>query len=266
MGGLWSMMWHEMTHHDRPYVERLGDGIVYARLPSMNLSVYAGARRSVEPLASDRVLIVDVRGNDGGAMDLTFPLIDGWVDTKALGNDILSSVQLVRSCLFAPLKWGFETSFGGDDLVEVKPALARLLEPIATAPLGCPRVVDPRPSGWTYRDHHFAPRAGKLRVLVVTNAGCGSDCEGLTYMLAHLPETLVVGASTLGIGQFVQPGHSVLPHARLPYRIALGSSDFYGDDRSVDGYGLDVDVILAEVDSLDAPALAELARLVTGTP
>jgi hypothetical protein len=69
-------------------------------------------------------------------------------------------------------------------------------------------------------------------------------------MLASLPETIVVGANTYGVCQMIQPGHSVLPHTGLRYRIALGRGDPYGDNRSVDGYGLDVDVVLPDVDTL----------------
>jgi hypothetical protein len=63
----------------------------------------------------------------------------------------------------------------------------------------------------------------------------------------------------LGVGQFIQPGYSVLPHTGLKYRIALGRSDFYGDNRSYDGYGLDV---LPQVDTLQPEELRELAGIV----
>jgi hypothetical protein len=60
----------------------------------------------------------------------------------------------------------------------------------------------------------------------------------------------------------IQPGYSVLPHTGLRYRIALGRSDPYGDNRSVDGYGLDVDVVLPEVDTLSRAQMRELAQVV----
>jgi len=56
----------------------------------------------------------------------------------------------------------------------------------------------------------------------------------------------------------------VLPHTGLPYRIALGRSDFYGDNRSVDGYGLDVDIVLPDVNSLGRESMRELAAIVAG--
>jgi C-terminal processing protease CtpA/Prc len=74
------------------------------------------------------------------------------------------------------------------------------------------------------------------------------------------PETIVVGTNTFGVGQFIQPGYSVLPHTGLTYRIALGRSDFYGDNRSFDGYGLDVDVILPQVDTLQPEQLRALTE------
>ena len=73
-----------------------------------------------------------------------------------------------------------------------------------------------------------------------------------------------MGSNTFGMTQFIQPGYSVLPHSGLEYSIALGTSNIYGDNRSVDGYGLDVDVVLPEVDALNPEQLLELARVVEG--
>jgi len=71
-----------------------------------------------------------------------------------------------------------------------------------------------------------------------------------------------VGTNTFGVCQFIQPGYSVLPHTGLRYRIALGRSNYYGDNRSVDGYGLDVDVVLPEVDTLKPEQMREFAEVV----
>ena len=53
--------------------------------------------------------------------------------------------------------------------------------------------------------------------MVLVNNGVGSDGEYMQAMLASLPEA----------------GYSVLPQTRLPFRIALGTSDVYGDNRSI---------------------------------
>jgi C-terminal processing protease CtpA/Prc len=104
-----------------------------------------------------------------------------------------------------------------------------------------------------------------MRIIALVNSHCGSDCEWMTEELASLPETIVAGTNTYGICQMIQPGYSVLPHTGLDYRIALGRSDMYGDDRSVDGYGLDVDVLLPDVDKLGRESMRELAALVART-
>jgi C-terminal processing protease CtpA/Prc len=101
-----------------------------------------------------------------------------------------------------------------------------------------------------------------MRIIALVNSRCGSDCELLTEMLASLRETIVVGTNTYGVCQMIQPGYSVLPHTGLRYRIALGRSDPYGDNRSVDGYGLDVDVVLPDVDTLKPEKMIELAEVV----
>jgi C-terminal processing protease CtpA/Prc len=111
-------------------------------------------------------------------------------------------------------------------------------------------------------EHHFAPKPGDLRIIALVNSHCGSDCEWMTEELASLPETLVAGVNTYGVCQMIQPGYSVLPHTGLRYRIALGRADPYGDNRSVDGYGLDVDVVIPDVDSLGRDSMRKIAAIV----
>lgn len=95
--------------------------------------------------------------------------------------------------------------------------------------------------------------------MMLVDRGCGSDC-GMTCMLAAEPASVVVGESAYGVGQFIQPGYFVLPHARVPFRIALGMSDMYGDGRSFDGYGLGPDIILASEDAYQPEEILRLAR------
>ena len=104
-----------------------------------------------------------------------------------------------------------------------------------------------RDSGWDYRQHAMRPPGdvdGRLRIVALVNNGAGSDAEYMVQLLASLPETVIVGSNTFGVAQYIQPGYSVLPHTRLPFRIALGTDDAYGDNRSFDGYGFDVDILL----------------------
>ena len=60
--------------------------------------------------------------------------------------------------------------------------------------------------------------------------------------------------------QFIQPSHMVLPRTRVAFRIARGMADPYGDSRSIDGYGLDVDVLLPTRASQSRDAIVALAR------
>jgi hypothetical protein len=105
---------------------------------------------------------------------------------------------------------------------------------------------------------------GHLRVLALVDNGCGSDCEYMTLLLSSLPETVIVGSNTFGVAQFIQPGYSVLPHTRLPFRVALGMSDGYGDNRSFDGYGYDVDFLLTTQEDQSRQNILALARYIGG--
>jgi C-terminal processing protease CtpA/Prc len=231
---------------------------VYARLPKFDSAHYDGVSRKgwVNREASDRVLIVDLRNNGGGEIDYGLDVLKGWIDqSRMIHFDSIGS-QINSSCLYAALKWSY-TNAGGK--AQMQKLLNRMAQPY---PSGCPRGVDTTPSRWTYLQHHFDPKPGDMRIIALVDSGCGSDCELMTEELASLPETLVVGANTYGVCQMIQPGYSVLPRTGLHYRIALGRSDPYGDNRSVDGYGLDVDVMLPDVDRLGRESMRELAAIV----
>jgi len=261
-GKRWSsklkVLWTETIGRVRPGVERIGDGIVYARLPTFDSAHYDGVSRqgwaNREP--SDRVLIVDLRNNGGGEVDYGLDVLKGWVDeSQMIGFDSIGS-EVNSSCLYTALKWSYA---GEDGKAQMQRWLDRMAQPF---PSDCPRSVERTPSRWTYLQHHFNPKPSDMRIVVLVNSGCGSDCELMTEELASLPQTLVVGANTYGLCQMIQPGYSVLPHTGLHYRMALGRSDPYGDHRSVDGYGLDVDVVLPEVDRLGRGSMRELAAIV----
>jgi C-terminal processing protease CtpA/Prc len=117
------------------------------------------------------------------------------------------------------------------------------------------------------RDHQFTvhpQQADQTRIVALVDSGCGSDCEYMTYVLGGLPDTVIAGTSTYGVMGFTQPGYFVLPHSRVPFRIALSRTDAYGDQRSVDGYGITVDVLLPTAQSQSRQSLAALAALLAG--
>ena len=251
-------LWTETLDHDRPRIERIGDGVVYVRLPTFDSSHYDGVSHDgwAQREPGDRVLIVDLRNNDGGEAGYGLNVLKGWIDQSRMVRFDSIGSQITSSCLYAALKWGYPDSTGKGRMQEL---LNRMAQPY---PPGCPRSVDSTPSRWTYLQHRFEPKPGDMRIIALVNSHCGSDCELMTEQLASLPETIVAGTNTYGICQMIQPGYSVLPHTGLRYRIALGRSDPYGDNRSVDGYGLDVDVVLPDVDRLGRGSIRELAAVV----
>ncbi|HTV05852.1 MAG TPA: S41 family peptidase [Acidobacteriaceae bacterium] len=267
-GGLWSrVVWRLVRkfRHDRPRVERLGDGIVYMHLPTFIWSNYEGVLEKDWPVrkSGDRVLIVDLRGNGGGSESYGLKVLKGWIDEKRMVPFGDLGVELNSSCLYAALRWNQAVESTPISFPGQKKFLQSLLDRMAQPyPSGCPRSVEIQPAKWTYMQRRFAPKPDDLRIIALVDSYCGSDCELMVMRLASLPDTVVAGTNTFGVGQFVQPGYSVLPHTGLRYRIALGRSNFYGDNRSFDGYGLDVDVVLPEVDSLGLRQLRELAEAV----
>ncbi|HWB32532.1 MAG TPA: S41 family peptidase [Acidobacteriaceae bacterium] len=260
-GGVSSLLgavWTEVLHHPHPIIQRIGSGVVYARLPTFSSANYLGVSRKGWPARqpSDRILIVDLRGNEGSSADYGIDVLKGWIDPDRMVPFSSIGSRIDASCLYLPLRWNYP------DLVDTD-ARQRLLDQMAQPfPPGCPRSVTASPSKWTYLQHRFAPTPSEMRIIALVDSSCGSDCELMTEKLASLPETLVVGVNTFGVCQMIQPGYSVLPHTGLRYRIALGRSDPYGDNRSVDGYGLDVDVVVPSVESLGPDDLRQLASIV----
>jgi C-terminal processing protease CtpA/Prc len=250
----------------RPEVRRLTPEIAYARVPEMNPGVYAHVDKDrpswPKPTGHERALIIDLRGNGGGDAGFGQSVIADWVDVKRLPEFEQFSMHLGTSCLYAPLKWGFLRMFLGmgahdaDSRANLQEMLDRISQP---SPPDCPRQVQVSSGKVAFRDHRMQPAKG-LRLIALVDNGCGSDCEFLVGQLATLPETVVVGVNTLGVAQFIQPGYGVLPHTGLPFRIALGRSDVYGDGRSFDGYGYDVDVLLPHPEKWDDEALVKLTQ------
>jgi hypothetical protein len=189
-------------------------------------------------------------------MDYGLDVLNGWIDPSRMVPFGSIGSQINSSCLYPALKWNYPDPGGK---AERQRLLDRMAQPF---PPGCPRSVDAMSSKWTYLEHHFDPKPGDMRIIALVSSGCASDCELMTEELASLPETLVVGVNTYGVCQMIQPGYSVLPHTGLYYRIAMGRSDPYGDSRSVDGYGLDVDVVLPDIDNLGRGSMRELAVIV----
>jgi hypothetical protein len=257
-------IWGELTA--QPDVKRLDDSTVVFTLPDMSPGPYRNVKKLKEtwpkPNGHEKVLLVDLRNNGGGADDFGWEVLKEFVDRERTAKKW--NITRAKSCLYSGFRWNFLTGFNRgvgkldpDDLKDFQEELDVVAVP---AEPDCARRLE-REEGFTLLQHHpVAPESGPL-IIVWTAAGCGSDCEALTMSLASLPGTWLVGTNTGGVAQFTQPGYGVLPHTGLQFRFALGTSDIYGDGRSVDGHGLDVDVLLAPDDGWTAERIVKLAPL-----
>ena len=133
-----------------------------------------------------------------------------------------------------------------------------LADSSAKAAPGCPETLDAEKSDWNYGQRKFPAQA---RYLVLVDNHCGAECEAMVYTLASEPGTVVAGVNTYGACQYVLSGSFVAPHSRLAFRTAVGVTHAYGDNRSVDGYGLDVDVLLRTPEEQSAAGILKLAEL-----
>jgi C-terminal processing protease CtpA/Prc len=119
---------------------------------------------------------------------------------------------------------------------------------------------------WHYTEHHFVRdwQGKHPRLLVLVDNQCGSDCEYMTWMLAQLPGTVIAGNNTFGVIGLTQPGFLLLPHTRIAFDLATSRTDDYGDGRSENGYGLDVDVALPTAADWQPRSIVALAKSLAG--
>jgi hypothetical protein len=258
------------TSEDEPSFRAVSEAISYLRLPTFSKqngerlrALIAGLPKSA---GSEKLLIVDLRGNGGG--DNPLDELRRWLDSATAKKARNSNTRLGNSCLYAALRWGHTQL----TMLGMQPPISEILKQrlqqevdglMQPSPEGCPVTFEEGKSDWNYRQHKLPATP---RFLVLVDNGCGSDCEFMTYAFAAAPGTVIAGVNTYGVAQYIQPGNFLLPHSRLPFRIALGTSDLYGDGRSVDGYGLDVDVLLPGEADQSAERITKLAELLTAQP
>ncbi len=255
---------------DRPTMRHLSKDVAYLRLPTFSKSngqIIERERKGWDkPTGKERALIVDLRGNDGGdaVLDAVWP----WVSEEDLSAAMPMTKRTPKSCLYEALRWGYGNISSGN----LKPPLTdgmrgRLQAAVETVfasdEASCKRQVE-EVIGLPFPAKSRAARKGKPTILVLVDSGCGSDCEYMAQTLGKVPEAVLVGINTFGVLQFIQPGYAALPNTKLPFRIALGTSDIYGDGRSTDGYGVDVDVLLEGADAWSKDGLLRLALQLTG--
>jgi C-terminal processing protease CtpA/Prc len=252
------------TDKDVPVFRSITSRIAYLRVPSVSkpdVDLTLELEKTVQGRRHDEdLLIVDLRGNGGG--DMRIQAVGNWARLRNVGG----STHLGASCLYPALRWGYtQISSSGLKPPVSKGRTASLQNSLDALfhedAAGCPAKFNDSPSKWSFNDHKYPSKpAGKTRVLALVDDFCGSDCEGAVLWLSAIPGTVVAGVNTFGVAQYIQPGYFVLPNTRLPFRIALGTTDQYGDGRSFDGYGFDVDVVLAQKKDNTPEAILSLAN------
>jgi hypothetical protein len=235
----------------RPLYDRIAPHLGYLRIPTLTFANSEYLLRWEEWLPPEtgqlETLIVDVRGNEGGAYEGAIPVLG--MLTGVRDFIVPAPVRRKNSSLTALLTWGFVQARSRDFKPPLSDTLRSRLQH-ALDNLLTPHVdevsFEERRVSWPYSEHRFptSPTPGFPSILVLADNGCGSDGEALVWMLAAVAGSTVAGSNTFGIAQFTNPGYFVLPHTRIPYRLAMGMSDIYGDQRSFDGYGIAPDILL----------------------
>ena len=255
------------TPPQTPSYSLLADGIAYIRMPTFNDANNAAltAVLSKQPgLGKERVVIFDLRGNEGG--NAPSDLLNTWFAESAIENAGTMTQIGTQSCFRTALFFGLQQQLAHGLKPPANPAVTQFLQAVADTlkgPSDCSIVPHDQNSDGNLADHVFSvtpSQQGQTRVIALVDNGCGSDCEYMASILARLPDTVIAGTSTYGVMGFTQPGYFVLPHSRVPFRLALSRTDAYGDGRSVDGYGMTVDVLLATPKSQSRESLLPLAR------
>ncbi len=256
-----------------PVYQMLGKGIAYLRLPTFtdaNNEALRSVLSKAADLGKERLIVFDLRGNDGG--NVPSDILTNWFAESAIENADSMTQTGTNSCFTVGLSFGLQQQLINGLKAPVSPGFQQALQQLVDGLKGsatpdCAVEPDVRTADHSLRDHHFAVHAeqqGQTRVVALVDGGCGSDCEYMTYLLGNLPGTVIAGSSTYGVMGFTQPGYFVLPHSHVPFRIALSRTDAYGDARSVDGYGITVDVLLPTAQSQSQQSLTALAQLLAG--
>lgn len=257
----------------KPVYQWLGGGIAYVRMPTFTDANNEALRKALSgapQLGKERLVILDLRGNDGG--NAPSDVLTNWFAESAIEQASSASQTSSSSCFATALTFGLQQQLASGLQPPVSPGLQQALQQLVdelrgSSTPGCEVQPQVKRGEHDLRDHRFsvqAPQQGQTRVIALVDAGCGSDCEFLTYVLGGLPGTVIAGASTYGVMGFTQPGYFVLPYSRVPFRLALSRTDAYGDGRSVDGYGITVDVLLPSAQSQSQQSLTALAKLLAG--
>ena len=257
------------TEKDVPVFRSISPRIAYIRFPSFSkpaVELTITLEKSLRGRkGGEALLIVDLRGNGGG--DMRLQALGNWVKVPALEE----KRRIGASCLYPALRWGYTQASAANLKPPIDPGRRQSLQHSLDslfhddAP-GCPVKFTESPARVSYNQHRYPSKPAGTRLLVLVDNFCGSDCEASVQVLSAIPGSVIAGVNTFGVAQYIQPGYFVLPNTRLPFRVALGTSDNYGDDRSFDGYGFDVDIVLASKQDQSPESILRLAERLLAAP
>jgi hypothetical protein len=246
------------TTNDVPVRRKIAADITYYRLPSFSLenNTLLDDLLSKEgpSLDQDKLTIVDLRANDGGYAPLRW--LGHWTKSRVLKSAGIPS-KLRSSKLYAALRWNLKTVMEIGAKPRTYNSMLNVADVLDDPNAAAKAEAETPPSDWNYAKHRFPE---KPKLLILTDNTCGSDGELMVYFLAAAEGSVIAGVNTAGICQHIQPGYLVLPHTNLVFRMALGLSQEFADNRSVDGYGLDVDILLPTPESNSPESILRLAN------
>ncbi len=250
-----------------PSYEPAGEGIAIVRMPTFteaNDDALRAALAKAPGLSKERVVVLDLRGNEGG--NAPSDVLNNWVAESAIENAGELEQDGTQSCFNNALTFGLQQQLSAGLKPPVSAGVTRYAQSVLgllAPPSNCNVVPQVHHSQSHLTDHRFSIRpeqGSQPRIIALVDALCGSDCEYMTAVVAGLPDSVIAGTSTYGVMGFTQPGYFVLPHTRVPFRLAQSRTDVYGDGRSVDGYGISVDVLLPTAASQSRASLIALAK------
>lgn len=252
-----------------PSFKELAPGVGYLRMPTFtdaNDDALRSLVAATPQLQRERAVVFDLRDNDGGNAPLD--LLSHFASEAALTKASEQARQIgTQSCFRTALFFGLQQQLLGQITKPISQELAQQLQSLVDSLGGrstpnC--AVQPLVTNGSrsLSEHRLALTWDRHspRVIALIDGGCGSDCEYMTYVIAGLPGSVIVGSSSYGVMGFTQPGYTVLPHSRIPFRLALSRTDEYGDGRSVDGYGITVDILLGSEAAQSESSLRDLAK------
>jgi hypothetical protein len=237
---------------------KVSENVPSYRMISKDIGYLRPGRQELpETAGNEKLLIVDLRGNNG-----LYNPVDAFLrwDLVKPHQWMPYNERTRQSCVTSSLRWGSlqqMTPRGQLNASDRKWMQGQLDELMKSSADGCPVKVEERKVDWNYRKHQFS---GKAKMLVVVDKSCRQECEFVAYMLSHSTDGVIAGVNTFGSSQFFRLGRFILPYSRLPFRLASSESDFYGDQRSFDGYGFNVDVLLPTEQSQSTEAIVNLAE------